>query len=229
MGVPEPPRWPGRGLPHHARGQAGAGVMAPTPSSLLVSLGVWHSLGCSGSVRLSILQVHIVGFLPKTPSWGQPLREELKPSASPDPGDPSVAFGEAPGPGLVAGMVCPEGMVAPGALQDTCTDTALGSWGVLPCQSLPTAHLPAPTVPQRPGSAPGAPCPCSPRLSPWPGCCPHGLGIVPMGWLLSWPCPMGYQEPPITLPSTAPGCSQARFLLHPHPVFMAAGASPRER
>lgn len=132
-------------------------------------------LGCSGSVRLSILQVHIVGFLPKTPSWGQPLREELKPSASPDPGDPSVAFGEAPGPGLVAGSVCPEGTVAPGALQDTCTDTALGSWGVLPCQSLPTAHLPVSTVPQRPGSAPGAPCPCSPWLSPWPGCCPHGL------------------------------------------------------
>lgn len=119
MGVPEPPRWPGRGLPHHARGQAGVGVTAPNPSALLVSPGVCHLLGCSGSVRLSILQVHIVGFLPKTPSWGQPLREELKPSASPDPGDPSVAFGEAPGPGLVAGSVCPEGTVAPGALQDS--------------------------------------------------------------------------------------------------------------
>lgn len=220
MGVPEPPRWLGRGLPHHARGQAGVGGTVPTPSALLVSPGVWHLLGCSGSVRLSILQVNIVGFLPKTPSWGQPLQEELKPSASPGPGDPSVAFWGGSGPG---------------ALQDGCTDTAPGSWGVLPCQSLPSAHLPAPTLPQRPGSAPGAPCPRSPRLSPWAGHYPHGLGIIPpaghyphgLPTLLAMPCgaPGASDHPPEHCARLQP----ARFLLHPHPVFMAAGASPRER
>lgn len=201
MGVPEPPRRPGRGLPHHARGQAGVGVTAPTPSALLVSPRVWHSLGCSGSVRLSILQVNIVGFLPKTPSWGQPLREELKPSASPDPGDPSVAFGEAPGPGLVAGSVCPEARWHL-VLYRTAVRTQPRAAGV--CS--PTGASPPPIF-QHP------PCPSAQDLllelpAHAAHGCPHGQDAVPTGWPLSWPCPVGYQEPPITLPSTAPGCSQ---------------------
>lgn len=178
MGVPEPPRWPGRGLPHHARGQAGVGGTAPTPSALLASPGVWHSLGCSGSVRLSILQVHIVGFLPKTPSWGQPLLEELKPSASPDPGDPSVAFGEAPGPGLVAGSVCPE---ARWHLVLYRTAVRTQPWAAGVCSP---ARASPPPIFQHP------PCPSAQDLLPELPAhaahgCPRGQAAVPMGWALS--------------------------------------------